>query len=325
MALNIAIIGLDTVGSALGLALGTLDPETLAGGRPTITGWDSNKRTLNDARGRLCIDRAASDPADAVRDADVVFVSVPVRELEATFNAIAPHLKNGAVVSDVTSAKREAVAVARRTLPITVDFISGHPILLGNDTSPTQPSIEFFRGALYCLVTTPTTRSNAINLVDALVGAIGAKAYYIDADEHDAYIAGVEHLPVLLGMALMETLSRSGGWREMQPIAGDAFRAGTALAARSPEHIRDASLVNNIAIERWINDLLRVLVDIRDNLHHGEQLEALLQHAHDAHRQWSAARPNVRPGEGDLDIPSETQSFGLRSLFLGRRKGRDEK
>jgi len=325
MALNITIIGLDTVGSALGLALGTLDPETLPTGRPTITGWDADKRMLNDARGRLFIDRVASDPADAVRDADVIFVSVPVRELETTFNAIAPHVKPGAVISDVGSAKREAVAIARRALPTTVDFISGHPILLSNDTTPTQPSIEFFRGALYCLVTTPTTRANAINVLDALVGAIGAKSYYIDADEHDAYIAGVEHLPVLLAMALMETLSRSGGWREMQPIAGGAFRAGTSLATRSPEQIRDASLANAAAVERWINDLLRVLVDIRDNLGNGEQLEALLQHAHDAHRQWSAARPNVRPGEGELDVPAETQSFGLRSLFLGRRKGRDEK
>ncbi len=325
MTLNITIIGLDTVGSALGLALGTLDPETLATGRPAITGWDADKRRLGDARGRLFIDRAASDPADAVHDADVVFASVPVHDLEATFNAIAPHVKHGAVISDVGSAKGEAVAIARRALPTTVDFISGHPILLGHDTSPTQPSIEFFRGALYCLVTTPTTRANAINVLDALVAAIGAKPYYIDADEHDAYIAGVEQLPVLLAMALMETLSRSGGWREMQPIAGGAFRSATALAARDPEQIRAACMANAQATERWINDLLRVLVDIRDNLHHGEQLEALLQHAHDAHRQWSAVQPNVRPGEGDLGVPTETQSFGLRSLFLGRRQGRDKK
>jgi prephenate dehydrogenase len=205
-----------------------------------------------------------------------------------------------------------------------VDYIGGHPVVLQGAATST-PTLEFFRGALYCLVTTPTTRPNAIDLLETLVTAMGAKPYYIDADEHDAYIAGVEHLPVLASMALMETLSRSGGWREMQPIAGGAFRAGTALAERDPEVIRDACLANQGTTARWINDLIRVLVDMRDNLHHGEQLEAMLQHAHDAHRQWSAAQPNVRPGENELEVAREPASFGLSSLLLGRRKGRDKK
>lgn len=324
MTLNITIIGLDTVGSALGLALGTLDPETLRTGRPTITGWDNNKRTLGDARGRLFIDRAANDVGDAVRDADVIFVSVPTRELETTFVAIAPHAKHGALVSDVGSAKAEAVAAAKRALPTSLDYIGGHPIVLSSAATST-PTLEFFRGALYCLVTTPTTRPNAIDLLETLVTAMGAKPYYIDADEHDAYIAGVEHLPVLASMALMETLSRSGGWREMQPIAGGAFRVGTALAERDPDVVRDACLANGATTERWINDLIRVLVDLRDNLGNAEQLEAMLQHAHDAHRQWSAAQPNVRPGENELEVAREPASFGLSSLFLGRRKGRDKK
>jgi prephenate dehydrogenase len=325
MALNITIVGLDTLGRSLGLALGTLEPEKLPEGRPVITGWDQDKRTLNDARGNLMIDRAASDIADAVRDADVVFVSTPLSELEASLTAIASHLKHSAVVSDLLSAKSEAVTIAQRTLPTTVDFIGGHPILAQAGRTQTEPSIDLFRDAMYCLVTTPQTRSTAINLMEALVTAMGAKPYYIDAHEHDIYIAGVEHLPVLVSVALMEALSRSGGWREMQPITGGAFRSATALSGRTPAQSRDMCLANQAALHRWLNDMIRVLVDMRDNLHNGEQLEALFHHAQQAHTQWLAARPNLRPGEDDLDIPNEPSSLGLRALLFGRRGSRDDK
>jgi prephenate dehydrogenase len=323
MALNITILGLDTVGRSLGLALGTLDPEKLPAGRPIITGWDQNKRETNDAKGRLMIDRAAADAADAVREADAVFVSTPLNELERTFTAIAPHLKHGALVSDIGSAKSESAAIARRALPTTIDFIGGHPILAGANRTQTEPSIDLFRDAMYCLVTTPHTRPTALNLIESLVMAIGAKPYYIDADEHDVYVAGVEHLPVLVSVALMEALSRSGGWREMQPITGGAFRSATALAGRAPEQSRDVCLANQAALHRWLNDTIRVLVDMRDNLHNGEQLEALFHHAQQAHNQWLAARPNLRPGEDELEVPTEQSSFGLSALLFGRRKPRD--
>lgn len=325
MALNIAIIGLDTIGGALGLTLGTVDQNALPTGRPIITGWDKNKQIMSDARGHLLIDRAAQDVADAVRDADVVFVSVPLHELETTFNAIAPHLKRGALVSDVVSSKSEASTIARRSLPTTVDYIGGHPILVQSSRAEAQPSMDLFKNAMYCLVTTPQTRESAINLLEALISAIGAKPYYIDAEEHDVYVAGVEHLPVLTSIAVMEALSRSGGWREMQPITGRAFRSATALADQAPEQSREICLSNQVAIERWINDTIRVLVDIRDNLNNGEQLEALFQHAHQAHGQWLAAQPNQRPGEDALDIPTNTASFGLRSMLFGQRRPRDEK
>lgn len=323
MALNITIIGLNTIGGALGIALGTLEPDRLATGRPVITGWDQDKRKLSDARGMLWIDRAARDIADAVREADAVFVNVPLNELASTFNAIAPHLKHGAIVSDLGSSKAEAVATAQRTLPQSIDFIGGHPILLGGGARR-EPSMDIFKGAMYCLVTTPQTRSNAIDLIETLVIAIGAKPYYIDAAEHDVYVAGVEHLPVLVSVALMETLSSSGGWREMQPITGGAFRSATELTDHTPEQSRDMCLANQEVLHRWLNDMIRTLVDMRDNLHNGEQLEAMFQHAHSAHQEWLAAQPNIRPGEGDLDIPAETH-YGLRSLFFRQRRSRDDK
>jgi prephenate dehydrogenase len=326
MALQITVIGLDLLGGSLGLALGTLDQQALPTGRPVITGWDNNKRTLQNARGHLMIDRVAHNAADAVREADVIFISVPPTELAQTFDAIAPHVKHGSIVSDLSSTKTQVLALAAERLPRTVDFIGGHPLLVYEGKRPSKPSIDLFKGAIYCLVSGVSAHPNAINTLDHLVTAIGAKPYYIDAIEHDAYIGGVDHLPLLVSIALMETLSRSSGWREMQPIAGSAFGALTELAGTDPEATSAICRSNSAAIERWINDLIRTLVEIRDNLDQPEQLEAIFSHARDAHEQWQRAQPNMRPGENDFNGQEEIPiDRGLGSLLFGRRKPKSDR
>jgi prephenate dehydrogenase len=326
MPLQITVIGLDLLGGSLGLALGTLDQNALSTGRPVITGWDNNKRTLQDARGHLMIDRAARDSADAVREADVIFISVPPAELAATFDAIAPHVKHGAIVTDLSSTKTHVLALASERLPRTVDFIGGHPLLMYGGKRPTKPSIDLFKGAIYCLVSGVSAHPNAINTLDHLVTAIGAKPYYIDAVEHDAYIAGVDHLPLLVSIALMETLSRSSGWREMQPIAGSAFGTLTELAGTDPETSSAICQSNSAAIERWINDLIRTLVEIRDTLEHGDQLAAIFHHAQEAQAHWQLSQPHMRPGENDFNGQDEPAiDRGLGSLLFGRRKPKPDR
>lgn len=322
MPLNITIIGLDTVGGSLGLGLGTLDQEALPGGRPVITGWDADKRTLRDARNRLMIDHDTGDIADAVRNADIVFVSGGPTQLATAFSGIAPHVRHGAIVSDVASAKVAALALAKQHLPTTVDFVGGHPLV---DPTATDASLDLFKNTIYCLVSGLHTRPDSLDLIASLVMAMGAKPYYIDAAEHDAYVAGIEQLPTIASVALMETISRSGGWREMKPIAAAPFQTATKLAMSDPTINTALAQSNREAIERWLNDYVRVLLEIRDNLHDADQLTTIFEHARDAHESWQDAQPNIRPGENDFYGQNETIDRSISSLFFGRRKKRPDR
>lgn len=320
MPLNITILGLNALGASLGLALGTLDQDALPGGRPVITGWDADKRTLSTARGRLMIDREAADIAGAVGDADVVFVCTPLADLAATFTTIAPQLKRGTIVTDVQSTKTSVLALAETHLPRTVAFIGGHPLVSPSDPTLTGASLDLFKGTIFCLLPAAHTPPQAVDGLAALITAIGAKPYYIDPTEHDVYVAGAQQLPVLLSAALMETLTRSGGWREMQPIADTALRTATQLATSDPATTSLNSQGNRAAVERWLNDLIRVLVELRDNLDNRDQIEAILSHARDAHEQWMAAQPNMRPGENDFIGQPEEVGRSIGSLFFGQRR-----
>lgn len=325
MPLNITIIGLDAIGASLGLALGTLEQTALRSGRPRITGWDEDRRIVRDARGRLAIDREATNLVDAVREADVVFISVSSNKLGATFDAIAPHVKHGAIVSDLTSTKVQALQQAQLQLPTTAAFISAHPLVNPGGSGLRDASLDLFKNTIFCLLPGAYAQPSAIDLVDELVNAIGAKPYYIDAAEHDAYIAGVSQLPLVVSAALMETISRSGGWREMQPIAGKPLHTTTQLVTADALSSSASCHGNRAAVERWINDLIRTLVELRDNLDNAEQLEAFFSHAQAAHEQWLDAQPNMRPGENDFYQEPEDVRRGLGAMLFGQRKRNPDK
>jgi prephenate dehydrogenase len=326
MPINVSILGLDIVGGSLGLSLGTLDEDALANGRPIITGWDRNNRVIRDARDRLLIDKPARDIVEAVRDADVIFVTAELADVAAIFAEIAPHLKHGAIVSDASSAKTEVLALAQRSLPTTVDFIGGDP-MVQRSGSLKNASADLFKGIMYCLVPSASARPTAIDTVAALVEAIGAKPYYIDAAEHDSYIASVRHIPLLLSAALLESVSRGGGWRDIQPIAGESFRFATQLAAGDPAVHAAECVANSEAIALRIDEMVRLLGELRNNLNNAEQLEATLAHANEAYNQWLTAQPNLRPGEKAFygDTSEAEPVRGINALFFGQRKRSNRK
>lgn len=321
MPINISILGLNAIGGALGLALGTLDKEALPTGRPVITGWDADKRTLSDARGRLMIDRDVRELTEAVQGADIVFVCTPLGELAATLSAILPQLKEGTIVADVLSTKQPALATADRVLPDSINFIGSHPLVRPTHADLRGATLDLFKGAIFCLIPRRDTHPRAVDVMAELVTAIGAKPYYMDAAEHDLYEAGAEQLPVLFSATLMDTLSRSGGWREMQPIAGPALRTVAQYATTDPASTSAASAANDVALQRWLNELIAALAHVRDNLANREEIEALLSRAGAAYEQWSAAKPNMRPGEEEFyGQAEEAQRGGFSALLFGQRR-----
>ena len=323
MPLQITILGLGALGASLGLALGTLDPNALDVGRPVITGWDADKRAMSDARGRLAADHIQADLATAVRNADIVFVTVPynaVRELLAT---IAPVLKSGAIVTDTAAAKAQVLAWAAELLPTTVEFVGGHP-LAGIGGSSRDATRDALRGSIYCLVPLPRTRRTALDGIETLVTAIGAKPYYIDAVEHDAYVAAAGQLPLAVSVALMATVSQSGGWRELQPIAGEAMVQMTALASNDPEAGAEALLSNASALAGWLDRMSDTLDEMRARLADPVAMAALFEQTHAAREDWLRSEPNLRPGEDAFyGNTQDAERMSIGGLFFGRRPSRD--
>jgi len=182
---------------------------------------------------------------------------------------------------------------------------------------------ELFKGAIYCLTPSARARQSAINLVETMVAQIHAKVYYIDATEHDAYVAGVSHLPFMLSTALADLVSRSPGWKEMAPLAATGFRDMSRLASGDAEMHRDICMTNRVALARWMEETAQWLLDTRDMIEDGasDQLLDLFTRARAAREDWLNSRPNLRPGEDAFEnisgiTPERPSLFGR----IGKRR-----
>ena len=131
-------------------------------------------------------------------------------------------------------------------------------------------------------------------MVETMVVQIHAKVYYIDAAEHDAYVAGVSHLPFILSTALADLVSRSPGWKEMAPLAATGFRDMSRLSSGDAEMHRDICLTNRVALPRWIEETAQWLLDARDMSEDGEsdQLLDLFTRTDAIRREVSCAGPS---------------------------------
>jgi prephenate dehydrogenase len=319
MARTVAILGTGLIGASLGLALGTADPETAPLGKCHIIGYDHDRSQLRTARGRLALDAEARSAVEAVKEADIVVLATPVQTIPDVMREIAPHLRYRTLVTDVCSTKAAVMQWAKELLPTSVSFVGGHPMAGRERAGADHAELDLFRGSIYCLCPALSAQAEAVDMATALVESVGAKPYYIDPEEHDAYVAGTSHLPFLLSIALAGTTMRSSAWREMQLLAASGFRDISRLAAGDPVMHRDICMTNKSSLHHWINETIRTLVEMRSLIdtddHEGLlELFALAKSQRDA---WMLQTPHLRPGEGEQMSKEDLGGNTITQLFLG--------
>jgi prephenate dehydrogenase len=324
---TIAILGMGLIGTSLGLALHSPEATDLPLGNSHIVGYDQNPDATRVARARLAIDQRAGSIAEAVRDAQIVVIATPVQAVRMVFLQLAPHLqeRDGTIVTDVASTKEQVCRWAAELLPDGVAFVGGHPMAGREQAGPEAAIPDLFRGAIYCLTPGPTTSQHAVDTVELLVKAVGARPYYLDPQEHDGYVAGISHLPFVLSTALVEVVGRSAGWKEMSTLAASGFRDLSRLASGDAVMHRDICLTNRTALTRWLNETIGFLLEMRQHLENedADQIEALFQQARELRETWLTSRPGVRSGEEAFQPPSLPEYptfFGLRLPWKRRKR-----
>ncbi|HCH95945.1 MAG TPA: prephenate/arogenate dehydrogenase family protein, partial [Erythrobacter sp.] len=197
---RVAIIGLGLIGGSIGLAVRENLPDL------TTTGWDADSDVRAQAAARGLVDTVGETPADAVRDADLVILCVPVGAMAAAAQAIAAHIAPGTIVSDVGSSKRSVCEALGAALPEAI-VIPAHPVAGTENSGPDAGFATLFRQR-WCIVTptkdTPQTAVDA--LADFWVG-LGATVEVMDARHHDLVLAVTSHIPHLIAYTIVGTAS----------------------------------------------------------------------------------------------------------------------
>jgi prephenate dehydrogenase len=244
---TVALIGMGLIGGSLGLAL---RERRLA---RRVVAVARRPETVRLALERGAADAACSDPAEGVGESDLVVLCTPVLTMPAMTERIAPHLKRGAVVSDVGSTKSVLSRELPRRLRSDTPFVGGHPMAGSEKTGLEAASADLFDDACYLLTPSSDTPEGVVERLERWVTALGARPMRLDPESHDQAVASISHLPHVVAAALASAVhgtgSNGGPDRDLlrRLIAG-GFRSTTRIAASSPEMWRDICLTNRQAL-----------------------------------------------------------------------------
>jgi prephenate dehydrogenase len=267
---RIAIIGLGLIGGSIGLALkraGLRDVE--------IAGTARTRDTLQKARKLGAIDVDEATPADAARGARLVIIATPILTVHQVLQEIAPVLAEGAVVTDAASTKGQVMRWARETLPAHAAFIGGHPMAGKESFGVDNADPELFKGKPWVIVPSIEASETALKTVLSVIQVCGAQPVFMDAAEHDSYVAAISHLPLTLASALFSMAFGSAAWPELASLASSGFRDTSRLASGSPEMARDIVMTNRDNLLHWIDRFQEELTRFREIVAAGQSQPVL--------------------------------------------------
>jgi prephenate dehydrogenase len=307
---RIAIIGLGLIGGSLGLAIKRAQLRDVE-----IVGFARSRETREKAKRAGAIDRAAPGPDDAARGANIVIIATPIGAIPDTFERIAPVLSENALVTDAASTKNQVMRWARDLLPPSVDFVGGHPMAGKETTGIDVAEATLFEGKPYCIVPSVHAQESAVHTVVGLARLVGATPVFLDAEEHDSYVAAISHLPLVVSTALFSLVRDSAAWPEISHLASSGFRDVTRLASGSPAMSEDICHTNADNIVHWLDRMIAEIRKYRDFVRAADE-EALYEvfaRIKQERDEFLSSGPKPRPTEK----PAEA-AISFSDLLMGR-------
>ncbi len=291
---KIALIGIGLIGSSLARIIRR---EVLA---EHISISSRRAETLDRARELKLGDSYSTDMAEAVKDADLVIVSVPVGSSGAVAEAIASSLKPGAVVTDVGSTKASVIAQMQPHIPAGVHFIPGHPLAGTEKSGPDAGFAELFENR-WCILTPPDgTDAGEIAKLTRFWAACGSRVDTMDPQHHDRVLAIVSHLPHIIAYNIVGTADDLESVSESEVIkySASGFRDFTRLAASDPEMWRDVCLHNSGAILEMLGRFSEDLASLQKSIRWGDG-EALFN----LFTRTRSVRKSIIDAGQEVDVP----------------------
>lgn len=240
---RVALIGLGLIASSMFWAM---KRSNLAG---EVTGYARSQETRDTARRIGLTDRVCDSAAEAVEGADLVVLAVPVGAMGPVAEAIAPHLKPGATVTDVGSVKRHVIDAVAPHIPEGVHFIPAHPLAGTEHSGPESGFAELFENRWCLIVPLPGTPDTKIARLRALWEGMGSNVDEMDPDHHDLVLAVTSHAPHLIAYTMVGVADdlRRVTDSEVIKYSAAGFRDFTRIAASDPTMWRDVFLTNKEA------------------------------------------------------------------------------
>lgn len=266
---NITILGGGLLGGSLALTLGALENP------PAVYLWTRKEDTVEEAR-NLGIANVTTDLAEAVKNADLLILAVPVGAMAALLqSALTAGLPENCVISDVGSVKR----VPHRTItPLLTGrankFIGSHPMAGSERNGLAAATGSLFQNAACLLTNDDHAPANQVSALENFWKSIGCRTSWMTAAIHDELVARISHLPHIIAASASRVCLKDPSEGR---FGGGGLRDTTRVAAGNPTMWAEIVIENREALIGPLQETIADLREILASLEAGNQEQA---------RQW---------------------------------------
>ena len=330
---KVAFIGLGLIGSSLARVI------VAEGLAKEIVASTRSQKTLEDAKTLGLIQQGYSDPAEAVKGADLVVLALPVRATQKVLEIIKPYLSEQTIITDVGSTKGNVVDAAKAVYgeQLPAGFVPGHPIAGAEHTGVHAGKVDLFVNHKVILTPLPSSADWAVEKLIRLWQAAKAEVICMDVEKHDEVLAHTSHLPHLMAFNLVEQLANREDNLDIFRYAAGGFRDFSRIAASDPHMWHDIFFANKKAILNAVDGFEKQLAVLRKLIEdeNSQALMGLLGHAQAARQHFNhmlAKKPlmeknkvttqqfKILPGakkfQGKFTVPGD-KSVSHRSIMFG--------
>jgi len=258
------------------------------------------------------VDAVVETNVEAVKDADLVILCIPVGACGPVAQEIGSTLAPGAIVSDVGSVKGAIVRDMAPHLPATAHFVPAHPVAGTEHSGPDSGFAELFINR-WCILTPPEgTDAAATEKLRAFWAALGARVEIMTPDHHDLVLAITSHLPHLIAYTIVGTADelQQVTSSEVIKFSAGGFRDFTRIAASDPTMWRDVFLNNKDAVLEMLGTFNEDLSKLTRAIRRGDG-EALFEH-------FTRTRA-IRRGIVEIGQDSAAPDFGRPHAQLDKK------
>jgi prephenate dehydrogenase len=222
------VIGLGLIGGSIAIDL------RKAGVATELIGVDASPTNGIKAVELGIVDKI-EEQKKAVAGADLIIIAIPVGALSQLLPSVLDSIKQGAVVIDTGSTKRN-ICRAISNHANRGQFVAAHPIAGTEYSGPEAAFSGLFRDKTNIICEREKSSSEALAVVEKIFTTLGMKTIFMEPEEHDKHVAYVSHLSHVSSFLLGQTvLDIERDEKNIFALAGSGFASTVRLAKSSPD------------------------------------------------------------------------------------------
>ena len=256
---KVCIIGCGLIGSSIarGIKKNKLATKVVSSNRSNST----NKKVI-----RLkIVNEASSDTKKIVKGSDLIIIASPLSSYKNIILKIKSSLKNGAILTDVGSVKKNAISLIEKNIPKNVSWISSHPIAGTEESGPESGFSELFKNRWCILTPSKKSKNKDVKLLEKFWKKLGSKVDVMNAKQHDYILSITSHIPHMIAYNIVNTTLKIKKKKDRNIVKYSAggLRDFTRIAASNPIMWRDIFIQNRENTSKMIDKFIESLKDLK--------------------------------------------------------------